>query len=63
MSSRTRAQFSEDESVRLTIATVAINGANRINGAFRTTPGSRRPKVRAAVEEKDFLLVAIQKSD
>jgi len=45
-----RKQFSEDELVKLTIAIVAINGANRINVAFRTIPGSYRPKARAAAE-------------
>ena len=45
-----RAQFSEEELVQLTVAVVAINGANRINVAFRTVPGSYRPKVRAAAE-------------
>ena len=45
-----RAQFSEEELVKLTVAVVAINGANRINVAFRTVPGSYRPKVRAAAE-------------
>jgi alkylhydroperoxidase family enzyme len=43
-----RAHFSEDELVKLTVAIVAINGANRINVAFRTVPGSYRPKAHAA---------------
>jgi AhpD family alkylhydroperoxidase len=43
-----RAQFSEEELVNLTLAVVAINGANRINVAFRTVPGSYQPAVRAA---------------
>ena len=43
-----RAQFSEEELANLTIAIVAINGANRLNIAFRTVPGSYRAKVRAA---------------
>ena len=43
-----RAQFSEEELVNLTLAIVAINGANRINIAFRTVPGSYQPAVRAA---------------
>ena len=34
-----RAQFSETELVNLTLAIVAINGANRLNIAFRTVPG------------------------
>jgi AhpD family alkylhydroperoxidase len=43
-----RAQFSEAELVNLSVAIVAINGANRLNIAFRTVPGSYRAKVRAA---------------
>jgi AhpD family alkylhydroperoxidase len=42
-----RSQFSEAELVNLTMAIVAINGANRLNIAFRTVPGSHR--VRRAV--------------
>lgn len=38
-----RAQFSEEELVKLTLAIVAVNGANRINIAFRTVPGSYQP--------------------
>jgi AhpD family alkylhydroperoxidase len=34
-----RAQFSEDELMRLTLAVVAINGWNRFNCAFNTVPG------------------------
>lgn len=34
-----RAQFSEDELVRLTLAIVSINGWNRINIAFNVVPG------------------------
>ncbi len=45
-----RAQFSEEELVKLTVAVVAINGANRINVAFRTVPGSYQPAVRTAAE-------------
>jgi alkylhydroperoxidase family enzyme len=45
-----RSQFSEQELVKLTLAIVAINGANRINIAFRTVPGSYRPAVRDAAE-------------
>src|SRR6478672_5209129 len=33
-----RKQFSEEELVNLTLALVAINGANRLNIAFRTVP-------------------------
>src|SRR3989304_2109122 len=45
-----RAQFSEEELVNLTLAIVAINGANRLNIAFRTIPGSYRPRARHAAE-------------
>ena len=45
-----RSQFSEQELVKLTLAIVAINGANRINVAFRTVPGSYQPKTRTAAE-------------
>jgi AhpD family alkylhydroperoxidase len=43
-----RSQFSETELANLTLAIVAINGANRINIAFRTVPGSHRVVQRAA---------------
>jgi AhpD family alkylhydroperoxidase len=43
-----RAQFSEQELANLTVAIIAINGANRLNIAFRTVPGSHQAKVRAA---------------
>ena len=45
-----RAQFSEEELANLTFAIVAINGANRINIAFRTVPGSYRARARQAAE-------------
>ena len=45
-----RARFSEEELVNLTLAIVAINGANRLNIAFRTVPGSYRPRARHAAE-------------
>jgi AhpD family alkylhydroperoxidase len=45
-----RTQFSEEELVKLTLAIVAINGANRINVAFRTVPGDYQPAVRRAAE-------------
>jgi AhpD family alkylhydroperoxidase len=45
-----RKQFSEEELVKLTLAIVAINGANRINVAFRAVPGAYRPKIRSAAE-------------
>jgi AhpD family alkylhydroperoxidase len=37
-----RSQFNETELANLTLAIVAINGANRLNIAFRTVPGSYR---------------------
>jgi alkylhydroperoxidase family enzyme len=43
-----QAQFDEQELADLSLAIVAINGANRLNIAFRTVPGSYRVKVRAA---------------
>jgi AhpD family alkylhydroperoxidase len=45
-----RAQFSERELADLTLAVVAINGANRLNIAFRTVPGSHRVAARRAAE-------------
>lgn len=45
-----REQFDEEELVQLTLAIVAINGANRINVAFRAIPGDYRPAVRSAAE-------------
>lgn len=45
-----RSQFSEEELIKLTLAIVAINGANRINIAFRTVPGNYEPAVRTAAE-------------
>ena len=48
--STARAQFSEEELVKLTLAIIAINGANRINIAFRTEPGNYQPAVRTAAE-------------
>ena len=46
-----RAQFSETELVNLTLAIVAINGANRLNIAFRTVPGSHRVRRAATAAE------------
>ena len=43
-----RQQFSEQELANLTLALIAINGANRLNIAFRTVPGSHRVVRRAA---------------
>jgi AhpD family alkylhydroperoxidase len=45
-----RTQFSEEELVKLTLAVVAINGANRINVAFRAVPGNYQPAIRSAAE-------------
>ncbi len=45
-----RAQFNEQELANLTIALVAINGANRLNIAFRTVPGSHQPAPRRTGE-------------
>jgi AhpD family alkylhydroperoxidase len=45
-----RAQFSEQELANLTLAIVAINGANRLNIAFRTVPGSYRVARQQAAE-------------
>jgi len=47
-----RAQFSEQELVNLTLAVVAINGWNRLNLAFRTTPGAYQPGQSFAVAAK-----------
>jgi AhpD family alkylhydroperoxidase len=43
-----RAQFDEAELANLSLAIVAINGANRLNIAFRTVPGADRPRARVA---------------
>lgn len=43
-----RRNFSEQELANLSLAIVAINGANRINIAFRTVPGSHRVRSQAA---------------
>jgi alkylhydroperoxidase family enzyme len=43
-----RKQFTEEELANLTFALVAINGANRLNIAFRTIPGSHQARRRAA---------------
>jgi len=47
-----RAQFSEQELVNLTLAVVSINGWNRLNLAFRTTPGAHQPGQSFAVAAK-----------
>jgi AhpD family alkylhydroperoxidase len=39
-----RPHFSEVELVNLTLCIIAINGANRLNIAFRTVPGSHKPQ-------------------
>ena len=43
-------EFSPEELVNLTMALVAINGANRLNVAFRTVPGSHRAAPKHAAE-------------
>jgi alkylhydroperoxidase family enzyme len=43
-------QFNEQELADLTLAVIAINGANRLNIAFRTVPGSYRVRPREAAE-------------
>jgi alkylhydroperoxidase family enzyme len=45
-----REQFTEEELIKLTLAIIAIKGANRINVAFRTVPGNYQPVVRSAAE-------------
>jgi AhpD family alkylhydroperoxidase len=45
-----RAQFSEEELANLTLAIIAINGANRLNIAFRTVPGSYQVARQQAAE-------------
>jgi AhpD family alkylhydroperoxidase len=45
-----RSQFDERELANLTFAIVAINGANRLNIAFRTVPGSYRVRASQAAE-------------
>ena len=45
-----RTQFSEPELANLTLAIIAINGANRLNIAFRTVPGGHRVAARQAAE-------------
>jgi len=45
-----RAQFSDEELANLTLAIIAINGANRLNIAFRTVPGSHRVARQQAAE-------------
>jgi AhpD family alkylhydroperoxidase len=47
---KARTQFSEEELANLTLAIVAINGANRLNIAFRTVPGSYRVARQQAAE-------------
>jgi AhpD family alkylhydroperoxidase len=41
-------QFNPEELVNLTMAVIAINGANRLNIAFRTVPGGYQVRQRAA---------------
>lgn len=42
-----RAQFSEEELVKLTMAVITINGWNRLAIAFRTTAGTYQPHLSA----------------
>jgi len=42
-----RAEFSDSELVKLTLAIIEINGWNRLNIAFRTPPGHYQPNARA----------------
>ena len=42
-----RREFSEEKLVKLTLAGVAINTANRINMAFRILPGTHQPRCEA----------------
>lgn len=41
-----RAQFNEEEVVKLTLGIIAINGWNRLSIAFRTEPGTYQPRPR-----------------
>jgi AhpD family alkylhydroperoxidase len=43
-----RKQFSDEELIDLTIAIAAVNSWNRVNIAFRTTPGTYQPGQLAA---------------
>ena len=45
-----RAAFSEAELAKLTLAIAEINCWNRLSIAFRTVPGSYKPRVQAAAE-------------
>ena len=50
-----RKQFTEEELANLTFALIAINGANRLNIAFRTIPGSHQvTSSRRVVRGGDF---------
>ena len=42
-----RAQFSEEELVKLTMAIITINGWNRLSIAFRTEAGTYQPRIKA----------------
>ncbi len=42
-----RAQFGEEELVKLTMAVIAINGWNRLAIAFRTEAGKYQPRAKA----------------
>ena len=43
-----RAQFSEEELVKLTMAVITINGWNRLAIAFRTEAGTYQPAAKTA---------------
>jgi AhpD family alkylhydroperoxidase len=47
-----KTQFNESELVALTMTVVAINGWNRMNIAFRTTPGAYQPQASAAASRR-----------
>ena len=44
--------FNDEELANLTLGVVAINGFNRFNVAFRTTPGSYQPGAFAKAEQR-----------
>jgi AhpD family alkylhydroperoxidase len=47
-----RRHFNDEELANLTLGVVAINGFNRMNIAYRTTPGSYQPGAFAATASK-----------
>lgn len=44
--------FNDEELANLTVGVVAINGFNRLNIAFRTTPGTYQPGMFAKAEQR-----------